>query len=269
MRASQILDDQVVHVKRGRSNGLGFEPAFNSYFDFYLNSKYFGQPLLELEDVTLHLYLRKNLNDKNQSWKMPTIRQMMAKFGISQKKLMTILKRLEQAHLLFKESGVRAGQVNTRNDYILSDPIPTLNEFLEVAQEGLFRLPLWQAEQNSIEIPCMTEQYTDVSLSDTPYVLPSDTPYVLPSDTDQQTLRTKQTSEENSFDPAFEELRFSVEEKIFERFMNGARLIDIEEGIAVIGTPFAYAKDFIENRLGEKIKRALQVDSMRCVVLTG
>ncbi len=77
MRADKILDDQIIHVKRGRLNGLGFEPAFNSYFDFYLSSKYFGEPLLELEDLGLHLYLRKNLNDTNKKWKMPTIRQMM------------------------------------------------------------------------------------------------------------------------------------------------------------------------------------------------
>ena len=45
MRAKDILEDQIIHVKRGRLNGLGFEPAFNSYFDFYLSAKYFGEPL--------------------------------------------------------------------------------------------------------------------------------------------------------------------------------------------------------------------------------
>ncbi|GEM_PF-3653333 len=59
MHAEQILEDQILYVKRGRFNGLGFEPAFNSYFDFYLDCKYFGEPLLELQDVTFHLYLRK------------------------------------------------------------------------------------------------------------------------------------------------------------------------------------------------------------------
>ena len=165
MNANDILSDQVIHVKRGRSNGLGFEPAFNSYFDFYLSSKYFGQPLLELEDVTLHLYLRKNLNDTNKTWKMPTIRQMMIKFGISQKKLTTILKRLEQAHLLFKESGVKGG-MTVRNDYILSDPIPSLNEFLGVAAENLFRLPLlpgYMPSQSDGDATCITEQYTDTT----------------------------------------------------------------------------------------------------------
>lgn len=119
-------------MKRGRSNGLGFEPCFNSYFDFYLNSQYFGEPLLQLEDVTLHLFLRKNLNDRNKAWKMPTIRQMMKRFGISQVKLYAMLTRLERAHLLTKESGTRVGTVNARNDYILSDPIATLTEFLEL-----------------------------------------------------------------------------------------------------------------------------------------
>src|SRR4051794_8798534 len=94
MRANDILSDQVIHVKRGRSNGLGFEPAFNGYFDFYLNAKYFGEPLLELEDVTFHLFLRKNLNDRNKSWKMPTIRQMKKRFCISQAKVYAMLDRL-------------------------------------------------------------------------------------------------------------------------------------------------------------------------------
>jgi hypothetical protein len=106
MNVHEILADQVIHVKRGRMNGLGFEPAFNSYFDFYASSKYVDPPLLQLEDIAFHLFLRKNLNDKNPAWQMPSVRQIRKKFRIGQHKLEAMLKRLEQAHLLQKESGV-------------------------------------------------------------------------------------------------------------------------------------------------------------------
>jgi hypothetical protein len=270
MKAKEILDDQVIHVKRGRTNGLGFEPAFNSYFDFYLNSKYFGEPLLEMEDVTLHLYLRKNLNDHNKAWKMPTIRQMMAKFGISQKKLMAMIKRLEQAHLLVKESGMRVGTVNARNNYILSDPIPTLEEFLEVAAEGLFRLPLVPGfaitpapiQPIAIEPPCITEQYIDVS--------PSNTYPCITEQYDQQTLNTKQTSGrtvDTRWQAVLDDFEISLPAKTFERFVSDSTLLEIVDGVAVVGTPQAYARDWIENRLSDRLKRALGVASVRCVVV--
>src|SRR6478672_9236884 len=82
MNTSRILEDQVIHVKRGRANSFGFEPAWNAYFDFYLSTKYFDESLLELEDVAFHLLLRKNLNDRNPDWKMPSIRQFKKGFGI-------------------------------------------------------------------------------------------------------------------------------------------------------------------------------------------
>src|SRR5205814_7359531 len=124
---------------RGRQNSFGWEPCWNSYFDFYLDAKWFGEPLLELQDVTFHLYLRKNLNDRNPQWKMPAYRQMKKKFGVSYDKIEAMLRRLDAAHLLKKESGVRRENgYNTRNNYILSDPIPTLDEFLTVAGESVF-----------------------------------------------------------------------------------------------------------------------------------
>jgi len=105
----------------------------------------------------------------------------------------------------------------------------------------------------------MPEAYSPVSVEHTPPVSVEHT--------QKQTLKTKQT-EESSVDPVLEELRFSVGEKTFDRFMNGAKLRGIEEGIAVIETPYSYAKDFIENRLGDKISRALGVSTVRCVVMT-
>jgi hypothetical protein len=267
MRASQILDEQIIHVKRGRQNGFGFEPLWNSYFDFYLDIRYFGEPLLELQDVTFHLYLRKNLNDKNPAWKMPTLRQIKGKFGISSDKIYAMFARLEKAHLLSKESGIRTGTVNARNEYILSDPIPTLTEFLEVAQEGLFGLSLLSeyvlTAVHSGETPaadlCAGNRHMDVPETGTSHV-----PEI---GTINRLLKDKQISEKQ-IDSAFEELRFLVGEKTFDRFMDGAKLITIEEGIAVIGIIHAYAKDWIENRIKDKIKRSLKVEGVRCVVLS-
>lgn len=265
MDAKAILEDQVIHVKRGRMNGLGFEPAFNSYFDFYLDAKWFGEPLLELQDVTFHLYLRKNLNDRNPQWKMPTYRQMKKKFKAGYGKLEAIMRRLDTAHLLKKESGVRRELgLTTRNDYILSDPIPTLEEFLLVASEGVFGLPLL-AEWNVIsapttpaandELPCPQNGDTDVPEMGTPSV-PEMGTY-------KQTLKNKQTSGESMF----EDLKFQIGEKVFNRFMAGATLVSKQDGIAIIGTPQAYARDWIENRLSDKLRRLLAVETVRCVVL--
>src|SRR3954469_2043217 len=139
----QILEDQVIHVKRGRTNQFGFEPAWNSYFDFYLSPKYIDPPLLQLDDVTFHLFLRKNLNDNNAAWKMPSIRQMMRRLSVSQVKLTNMMARLDQAKLLEKVSGYRKGDEgeNIPNHYILSDPVQTLDEFLVLAAAGIFGRP--------------------------------------------------------------------------------------------------------------------------------
>ena len=264
MRASQILDEQVIHVKRGRSNSFGWEPCWNSYFDFYLDKKFFGKPLLELGDVTFHLYLRKNLNDKNPNWKMPTIRQIRNKFGTSNDKIYIMLDRLEKAHLLTKESGLRTGTPNERNDYVLSDPIPTLSEFLEVAAEGLFGYTLLTDDDSCSGF--WNTPSVRVPETGTPHVPETGTPHVPETGTDQQTLNPKQTLV-NNIDPAFEELRISLDAKIFDRFLTGAKVLSIEDGTAVIGTLYSYAKDFIEHQLANKLKYALKVDSIKCVVL--
>jgi len=262
VNANDILSEQVIHVKRGRSNSFGFEPLWNSYFDFYLDSRYFEQPLLELQDVTFHLYLRKNLNDKNPSWKMPSVRQIIKKFSIGQAKVYNMLGRLEKAYLLTKQSGVRIDG-NERNDYILSDPIPTLNEFLAVAAEGLFQFPLlpaFQVARIQDGYTCIQDGYGGVSVSDTPPCIRNG--YI------KQTSSSKQTYEKADIDPAFEELRVLLKPETFERFLGGAKLISVEEGTAVIGIIHAYAKDFVENRLANKLKQTLKVDAIKCVVLT-
>ena len=57
-------------------------------------------------------------------------------------------------------------------------------------------------------------------------------------------------------------------QRTFDMFLGDTDLASIEEGIAVISTTNAYAKDWMENRLGNKIKYALKVEGVRCVVLT-
>ena len=110
MNASEILEGQTIILKRGRMNSYGYEPAWNSYFDFYISPKYVNPSLLKLEDMSLHLFLRKNINDRDPSWKMPTIKQMKTKLGVSYDRLYAIMARLEKAHLLYKESGVKKGE---------------------------------------------------------------------------------------------------------------------------------------------------------------
>jgi hypothetical protein len=189
---------------------------------------------------------------------------MMAKFGISQKKLTTIMGRLEKAHLLYKESGVKGG-MNVRNDYILSDPISTLAEFLEVAAAGLFRLTLLPAYIP----PCITEQYTDVLLSDAPRVLPSNT--------DQQTLSSKQTAdtvEKNLWDNVLKQLQLPAD--TFNTFLSDTSFKGVEDGVAVITTSRSYAKDWLENRMSNQIRKVLaielrmnggqKIESVRCEI---
>lgn len=152
--AQEILQTQVIHIKRGRMNKFGFEPAWNSYFEFYLGDKYLKRPILKLEDVTFHLFLRKNLNDNDPTWHMPSFPLMKRRFKIGQAKIEGMLGRLTEAHLLEKVSGKRKGQksADVTNTYILSDPIQDLEGFLLVAAAEEFPQPLkeeWISSPNT------------------------------------------------------------------------------------------------------------------------
>jgi hypothetical protein len=142
--AKDILDDQVIRIKRGRLNKFGFEPAWNAYYDFYLSNKYLKQPIIRLEDVAFHLFMRKNLNDDDPTWRMPSFRMMKKRLGVSQDKIEGMLERLARAHLLNKISGKRKGKkgADIANTYVLSDPIQNLQDFLTVAAAGQFSHPL-------------------------------------------------------------------------------------------------------------------------------
>ena len=106
-----------------------------------------------------HLFLRKNLNLHNPEWRMPSIRQMMRRLNIGQKKIQGMMLNLERAHLLSKESGYRKGEYgdNVQNVYILSDPVQTLEEFIKIAQQGFFPYPLRSEWHTST--PCMPQAY--------------------------------------------------------------------------------------------------------------
>ncbi|MCX6049538.1 MAG: hypothetical protein NT075_30940 [Chloroflexi bacterium] len=274
MDAKQIIEDQVIYVKRGRRNKDGYERAWNGYFDFYISPKYIDPPLIKLEDGMLHLFLCKNLNDSDKSWRMPSIRQMMRRLDVSQSKLLAMLSRLEHAHLLTKESGYRKGEAgkNIQNTYILSDPIQTLDEFLTVAEAGAFPRPLQEAYRAQVSDPCIEIQYSPVAEPDTPLYRNSIQPAVADFDTYKQILNTKQTSVK-TIDPHWQktlnDLQTSLPAKTFNHFLGDSTLESIVDGVATIGTPQVYARDWIENRLSDKIRRSLGVDAVRCVVVEG
>jgi hypothetical protein len=159
----EILEDQVIRVKRGRLNKFGFEPAWNSYYDYYLSDKYLKKPILKLEDISFHLFLRKNLNDDDPTWKMPSMRMMKRRLSVSQDKIEGMLNRLTQAHLLEKVSGQQKGdkRANVANTYILSDPIQNLLDFLVVAAAGKFPHPLREKWKKDL-VPPVPESGTGV-----------------------------------------------------------------------------------------------------------
>ncbi|HEU5326485.1 MAG TPA: hypothetical protein VFU78_00250 [Thermomicrobiales bacterium] len=118
----------------------GFETAWNEYFDCYASTTYVTRPLIRLEDIAYHLYLKKNINPTNPRWELPSFRQLKKILGLSQDKLQGIEERLGVAGLLVKESGVGKGSKgeNVANDYVLYEPLE-VTEFLLAVAEG--RLP--------------------------------------------------------------------------------------------------------------------------------
>jgi len=245
MKPEKILEEQRIYVKRGRMNGLGFEPAWNAYFDFYLNSKHVDPPLLELEDVTFHLYLRKNLNNSNPDWEMPSVRYMMRRFRIGYAKYAAMVKRLDRAKLLVKISGVR-DTGNVGNDYILSDPVPHLDEFLAILDAGLFD-------------PVSETETPPVSVLKTPPVSEIATPPVSVLKTLKQTS-LQQTSSEQTDDFLFKAwtntLEILKQHQPFElssTLLANLTLKSVENKVAVIAIADPKAKDYIQNRYSKRI----------------
>ena len=234
--ANQILQDQRLTIKKGRTNGLGFEPCFNSFYDFYLDSKY--GPLLQLEDVTFFLYLRKNLNDKID-WRMPSVRYTMKKFSIGYGRYKNIISRLEKAYLLKKLSGVRNESANERNDYILNDPLTNLDDFTLVfnLQEGV------------------TEIETHVAKIETPSVAETETGGVAETETLNR-LNNKQTIWNN----VMSSLQSTMSSETF-NFLEDSELINVE-GTAIIETPKESAIEWIQAQLSSKLIKLLNIELM-------
>jgi len=257
-RASQILEDQIIHVKRGRLQGFGFEPAWNAYFDFYLSPKYIDPPLLQLEDVTFHLFLRKNLNDRNPEWKMPSIRQMKRRLNASQGRLQAMMNRLDQAKLLEKVSGYRQGEEgeNIPNHYILSDPVQTLDEFLVLASSGVFGTPLkeeWRAYLDDLD-PCTENRYTL-------YQIPVHPP-VPEIGTYKQTSSNKQggSSLDKLWSAVLETLKLQLPSATFFAFIADTHLLALDQITATVELANPSAKDWVEQRLSRQLKQLLFIE---------
>jgi hypothetical protein len=252
MHSSEILEDQVIYLKRGRTNSFGWEPCWNAYFDFYLSSKYIDPPLLELEDVTFHLYLRKNLNDSNPSWRMPSYRQIKRKFRIGQKKIDAMLTRLDDAKLLKKVSGFRAGDEaeNISNHFILSDPIPTLSEFLQVASDNLFSRPL-KTEWSAV----LTE--TTLYPKEVQGVPISDADPVPERGTQQQTLKTEQ---DGIWSAVLQFLQLSLSSESYQNYLRGSRLLKIEGECATVGLLRPEFIEWMQCQMAGKIAKLLTAE---------
>jgi hypothetical protein len=258
-------------LHKGRTIREGFEPAFNAFFDFYLSPKYIDPPLLQLEDVTFFLFLRKNLNEHDKSWKMPTIRQMMARLDISQNKVNAMMTRLDKARLVEKVSGYRMGDNgrNMPNDYILSDPLQTLNEFLAFAAQGGFEqelTPQWQEY-----IAPLLDDYP-VSELDTPPmnhakpVSKLDTPPVAKLDTYKQTSFKQTNGIDLIWESVLETLRQQLPATSYSSFIAPAKLVALKDGAATIAIPTPKAKDWLENRLARQLKQLLSIESKSKVI---
>jgi chromosomal replication initiation ATPase DnaA len=88
----------------------------------------------------------------------------------------------------------------------------------------------------------------------------------------KQTSFNQQTLEKRTINPQWEEvlayLKRQMPQRTFAMFLGDTGLPSIEDGVIVITTTTGYAKDWIEARLGNKIKHALKVEGIRRVVLT-
>lgn len=263
MSIEAILEDQIIHVKRGRTNQLGFEPAWNSYFELYMHSKYFDPPLIEMQDMTLHLFLRKNLNDKNPQWKMPSFRQMRTHFGVSQRKIDPIMQRLSAAHLLTKVSGLHKGadRANITNHYVLSDPIPTREEFLVVATAGGFGRDVkqeWAVDLNDDTLYAKSVQ------GEGDPVREMHTAPICNLHTDQQTLTTNQTGDDEANATLWQHVMWALKPNVpaatFHAFMQDMRLLSFEDGNVVLGTPRAWVREWVEVQMKNRIRKAIEVE---------
>ena len=165
------------------------------------------------------------------------------KFAMSQDKIEGMMKRLEDAHLLRKISGVGQGYI-VGNDYILSDPVQTFDEFLIIAREGVFpRLPRpeW----------CTDERYT--------VYRPPVQDGVPAIGTDQQTLK-KETEEESIWKSVLGVLEPSVPTTTYNIFLQDTTLLSIIDGVATIHVEKPHTLDWLKRQMEGKIRKALSIE---------
>lgn len=253
MQPQQILSSQQITLKRGRTNGLGFEPAFNSFFDYYLDTRYFKPALLQLEDVTFFLYLRKNLNDADPERSMPSRRQIFQKFGIGHARYDAIMTRLRRARLVVKASGVRTGIANTTNEYILSDPLPHLEQFLVIKEMGLFDVPEMGTYQNGGD-------GAEMASGGGAEIAPYDGAEMAPGGGAEIALL-----EQTSINREIWTNILSILKQHLGRdqatFFDGSQLESLAGGTATIVTNKAHAVDWLNRQMGPQLRRMLTVET--------
>jgi hypothetical protein len=135
--AEPVSSETKRRVRLADGQRKGFETAWNEYFDCYATTTYLEEPLIRLEDISYHLYLKKNINPSNPRWELPSFRQLKKILGLSQDKIQGIEARLAGAGLLVKESGKGKGSKgeNVANDYLLYEPLE-LTDFLLAVSTG-------------------------------------------------------------------------------------------------------------------------------------
>lgn len=190
---------------------------------------------------------------------MPSIRQMMRRLGVSQRKLEAMMNRLIKAGLLEKVSGYRAGENegNIPNDYILSDPLPNLEEFLAFAAQGGFGQELNEKWKEFIapEVEDYPVRETHTGIRET------DTDPVREPRAYKQTFLLKQNDEISIlWESVVDTLRLQLARPTFESFVEKAQLTELCNGIATIAIPNPKAKDWIENRLSRQLKQLLSIE---------
>jgi hypothetical protein len=248
MQPENILESYVVHTKKKRVNS-GFEPCFNAYFDFYVSPRYLDPPLLNLEDVSLHLFMRKNFNPDHPTWTPPGVKQIMKRLDISYSRFTKMTGRLETAQLLKIVSGLHQGDkhAHVANEYILVDPIQSQEEFLTVAAAGIFGRPL--REEWLERVPPYREKRDS---------LPSESRQ--PPTAEIATHNRQLTTEQTGWDGVLEQLEHQLPAATYQQLLDGSTLLRVESGIATIVLTRAESCDWAQRQLANNVRRLLTVE---------
>jgi hypothetical protein len=266
--AERILQDQLLITKRQKIEG-GFEPGFNGYFDFYIPNRFFveGRPLLQLEDVAMHQFLRKNYNPDNREWRPPGIRQLMKRLDMTFHRVTAMTKRLETAHLLHMFSGAGQGGKgqNITSEYRLWDPIQKLADFLVVAKSGVFGMTLrdeWINRLEELQLPESQEslEEEDDRRENSNRVLQKlEHPPVEEIATYNRLKKQEQGG--GIWDSVLKSLERQLTATTFQLYVRDSRLLHIEDGVATIELPREECLAWVERQLSNNIRRSLSFET--------